>query len=858
MRYLLALSLIAGCFPTSNSVICDDGRVCPETTVCDDAHQACVEPEQLIDCNDRPDRAPCALRGGVPGTCQQGVCLEASCGNARLDAEDAERCDDGNNASGDGCSGDCASDETCGTGVVDPLNDEVCDDGNLFDHDGCSSKCQEETARWVQLSDLGPLSATAGVYDAARGTVVVFGGCTTPSDATNATSEWNGVWRSRIETVSPPTRDVLNQSSASFGLVYDSARQRTIMFGGSNGDTEYRDLWEWDGVRWTNLPEPPRELEAVRFPAMGYDSKRKRTVLFGGARVGGFDGSTTARNDTWEFDGTTWFKMTPTTRPSERYFASMTFDPRRGVMVLFGGENPSESSELWEYDGVTWTLRLPTNDARRIVLPVLTYDARNNRVVIMGHDAGNVMRMYFWDGTNITPFAGALPVSGGPVAETSVRRGFVLTPDGHGRLMLYGGEATTGQLFTTRLMWFFDGTTWTEADPQAPTNGLYFAMAPQPDRGAIVRVGGENAGSSTADTWELTRRGWTRFPNPSAMPPALIAASMTYDSTRKELVLFGGISGSTAVNQTWIRSGTTWSPRSAGATPPPARYYTSLAFDGARGKAIMFGGADTDGLPLADTWLWDGTAWTQHTATPSPSARMTAAIAYDSTANVVVLFGGSGTDNKALGDTWLWDGTTWTDVTASLDRSPPPRRLGSLTYDPARRSLMLTQSLEAATPGILTDTWEWRSSPGTPAGRWTPVDTSLRPPVRALGGAFPSLDGAGVSLFQGYSSSAGAVGDHWQLRWDGPRASDGCGLQVDIDGDQLIGCDDPDCWRVCQPQCPPLTSCPVDAPRCGDAMCSAAETCLGCRADCGQCSICGDFACDASENISNCPGDCTP
>jgi cysteine-rich repeat protein len=46
--------------------------------------------------------------------------------------------------SGDGCSADCRSDETCGNGVVDTATGEGCDDGNLASGDGCTSTCQLE------------------------------------------------------------------------------------------------------------------------------------------------------------------------------------------------------------------------------------------------------------------------------------------------------------------------------------------------------------------------------------------------------------------------------------------------------------------------------------------------------------------------------------------------------------------------------------------------------------------------------------------------------------------------------------------------------------------------------------------
>jgi cysteine-rich repeat protein len=64
---------------------------------------------------------------------------EPYCGNGAEDA--GEECDDGNTASGDGCSAECA-DEICGDGV--PNAGEECEDGNTASGDGCSAACEDE------------------------------------------------------------------------------------------------------------------------------------------------------------------------------------------------------------------------------------------------------------------------------------------------------------------------------------------------------------------------------------------------------------------------------------------------------------------------------------------------------------------------------------------------------------------------------------------------------------------------------------------------------------------------------------------------------------------------------------------
>ena len=66
------------------------------------------------------------------------------CGDALLDLDSGESCDDGNTEDGDGCSSTCQIEPqpTCGDGLVD--ENEQCDDGNTGHGDGCNSDCELE------------------------------------------------------------------------------------------------------------------------------------------------------------------------------------------------------------------------------------------------------------------------------------------------------------------------------------------------------------------------------------------------------------------------------------------------------------------------------------------------------------------------------------------------------------------------------------------------------------------------------------------------------------------------------------------------------------------------------------------
>lgn len=70
-----------------------------------------------------------------------------TCGDAIVQIENGETCDDGNFVDGDGCSSTCTFEEVassaCGDGIIGGT-EEACDDGNLVDGDGCSGSCEIE------------------------------------------------------------------------------------------------------------------------------------------------------------------------------------------------------------------------------------------------------------------------------------------------------------------------------------------------------------------------------------------------------------------------------------------------------------------------------------------------------------------------------------------------------------------------------------------------------------------------------------------------------------------------------------------------------------------------------------------
>lgn len=121
MRWvLIVVTFTFGCVK-SRLVPCGDLE-CPVGFAC--LADRCIDPRQLDACVNFADGQPCVV-ANADGRCLDGVCEVIRCGNGVI--EPGEVCDDSNRANGDGCRGDCLSDEVCGNGLVDP--GESCDCG---------------------------------------------------------------------------------------------------------------------------------------------------------------------------------------------------------------------------------------------------------------------------------------------------------------------------------------------------------------------------------------------------------------------------------------------------------------------------------------------------------------------------------------------------------------------------------------------------------------------------------------------------------------------------------------------------------------------------------------------------------
>jgi hypothetical protein len=323
-----------------------------------------------------------------------------------------------------------------------------------------------------------------------------------------------------------------------------------------------------------------------------------------------------------------------------------------------------------------------------------------------------------------------------------------------GVTVLFGGQMNVSP-YLSNDTWEWDGTNWTQRNPPtSPTARAGHAMTYDSARGVTVLFGGYNR---LEDTWEWDGTNWTPR-SPPNFPPGRSYHSMVYDSARAVTVIFGGFlrnddNSPFYFNDTWEWNGSDWSPGVL-VTMPMARAGHALVYDPGRGVSTLFGGANYIAAPyfLADTWEWNGTAWTQFSPATSPPARSGHAMAYDSArAETVVVDGyNPGLSDPYRGDLWAWNGSTWTQRGA--DGSPYVQTGHAMAYDSARAQTVLFGVSNNASA-----TWEWG---GTTWARRNPV---VSPPDRTGHGmAFDSVRGVTV-LFGGWRS--GNFSDTWE--WDG-------------------------------------------------------------------------------------------
>ncbi len=213
-------------------------------------------------------------------------------------------------------------------------------------------------ANWTDLTTAvgrGPSArwGAAMTYDAARGYVVLFGGCANAACSVVLNDTWAyayGRWTNLTSSLGPaPAPRALAM------IAYDPSLRELVLFGGRTGaNTPLGDTWLLGNGSWQALavaPSTPAPLARIG-GAMAFDPLLNATVLFGGWSASGVLG------DTWTFGATGWngSAIASLVAPSSRWAAGATFDAAAGELLLTGGYNSGTyDSDLWALRGGAWS-----------------------------------------------------------------------------------------------------------------------------------------------------------------------------------------------------------------------------------------------------------------------------------------------------------------------------------------------------------------------------------------------------------------------------------------------------------------------------------------------------------------------
>jgi hypothetical protein len=159
---------------------------------------------------------------------------------------------------------------------------------------------------------------------------------------------------------------------------------------------------------------------------------------------------------------------------------------------------------------------------------------------------------------------------------------------------------------------------------------------------------------------------------------------------------------------------------------PSARVYFGMAWDGIEVAAFSGGFYISTTLYFgnADTWIWDGAAWTPLNPSNPPLTRIGHAMCYDGQG--ALLFGGyayNGSNAVFMNDTWRFSSGNWTQLSPT-GGPPPARYLHRLCYDSGRNVVVLFGG-RSATGNVLNDIWEFNVASST----WTQKNPSGTAPA---------------------------------------------------------------------------------------------------------------------------------
>jgi hypothetical protein len=306
--------------------------------------------------------------------------------------------------------------------------------------------------------------------------------------------------------------------------------------------------------------------------------------------------------------------------PKARQYYGMTYDPKIGALVLFGGLDTYGNvlGDTWEFKAGTWS-----------------------------HPHFSV---------SPTPRA---------------YEGFAYDP-ALGGILLFGGQGTSGLLND---MWLFTASGWHELHPSVapPPEGAEIMLYDTADQYILlIRVGQQV--SPLPAVWTFARGKWSNITATVGPTPPAVWMDGSDNPAGGDVLLFGGSQGcgmpAAGVDLTWTYAHGRFTNVTGSQKIVPQSALPSLAmgYDPTLGGVVMFSGYTLDCQATHTTYLFRDGIWSNLTSVlgHSPPPRWNARLVYLPHTGAVLF---SGNENRTGGSNDL-DPDTWA-LTAEASQGDP-------------------------------------------------------------------------------------------------------------------------------------------------------------------------------------------
>jgi hypothetical protein len=234
---------------------------------------------------------------------------------------------------------------------------------------GGTSTWEFSNNTWTELHPSNsPTPGESGgiTYDAHDGYVLFYD--YTKGGGNPSTWKWSGGDWTNLNLTTQPN---LGHNLAINTMTYDAADGYVLLVQESNftcGPAGYCLLtWAFSDGVWTDLTgESAQTPPLLSYTSISYDPMSQEVILFGGDN---FTSGNLAVNETWAFRAGQWINLSPASSPPARYDAALTYDPKTGQVLAYGGDGTVPNgdggstyyplADMWAFSNDTWTELIP-------------------------------------------------------------------------------------------------------------------------------------------------------------------------------------------------------------------------------------------------------------------------------------------------------------------------------------------------------------------------------------------------------------------------------------------------------------------------------------------------------------------